>query len=122
MVRIAGIDLPRTKRIDYALTSIFGIGQNSAQIIVEKAKIDPTIRVNELTDDDVSKIREIIETEFSVEGDLKRTTNLTIKRLSEINCYRGRRHRQQLPVRGQRTRTNARSRRGSKKTVAGKKK
>ena len=122
MVRIAGIDLPRTKRVEYALTSIYGIGLTRAQLIVEKANIDSSTRVNELTDESVSKIREIIETEFSVEGDLRRSQNLTIKRLSEINCVRGRRHRQLLPLRGQRTRTNARTRRGSKKTVAGKKK
>ena len=122
MVRIAGIDLPRTKRIEYALTSIYGIGLNSAQIIIKKASIDPNLRVNELNDENVSNIREIIELEFSVEGDLRRSKNLSIKRLSEINCLRGLRHRQLLPLRGQRTRTNARTRRGSKKTVAGKKK
>ena len=122
MVRIAGIDLPRTKRIEYALTSIYGIGLARAQIIIQQANIDSNIRVNELTDANVSKIREIIESDFSVEGDLRRSQNLTIKRLSEINCVRGRRHRQLLPLRGQRTRTNARTRRGSKKTVAGKKK
>lgn len=122
MVRIAGIDLPRTKRIEYALTSIYGIGLTSAQKIIEKAEIDASIRVNELSDENISKIREIIETEFSVEGDLRRSKNLTIKRLLEINCLRGRRHRQLLPLRGQRTRTNARTRRGNKKTVAGKKK
>lgn len=122
MVRIAGIDLPRTKRVDYALTSIYGIGLTSAQTIVKKASINPDTRVNELSDENVSNIREVIETEFSVEGDLRRSKNLTIKRLSEINCVRGRRHRQLLPLRGQRTRTNARTRRGSKKTVAGKKK
>ena len=122
MVRIAGIDLPRTKRVEYALTSIYGIGITSAQEIIEKANIDSSIRVNELTDESISRIREIIETDFSVEGDLRRIQNLKIKRLSEINCVRGRRHRQLLPLRGQRTRTNARTRRGSKKTVAGKKK
>jgi small subunit ribosomal protein S13 len=122
VVRIAGIDLPRTKRVEYALTSIYGIGLTSAQTIIEKANIDPNIRVNELTDESISKMREVIESEFSVEGDLRRSQTLTIKRLSEINCVRGRRHRQLLPLRGQRTRTNARTRRGSKKTVAGKKK
>ena len=122
MVRIAGIDLPRTKRIEYALTKIFGIGIISAQEILEKANIDPNIRTNDLTDENVSKIREVIETNYQVESDLRRKVSLNIKRLSEINCVRGRRHRQQLPLRGQRTRTNARSRRGSKKTVAGKKK
>ena len=122
MVRIAGIDLPRTKRIEYALTKIFGIGIISAQEILEKASIDPNIRTNDLTDENVSKIREVIEANYQVESDLRRKVSLNIKRLSEINCVRGRRHRQQLPLRGQRTRTNVRSRRGSKKTVAGKKK
>ena len=122
MVRIAGIDLPRTKRIEYALTKIFGIGIISAQEILEKASVDPNIRTNDLTDENVSKIREVIEANYQVESDLRRKVSLNIKRLSEINCVRGRRHRQQLPLRGQRTRTNARSRRGSKKTVAGKKK
>ena len=122
MVRIAGIDLPRTKRIEYALTKIFGIGIISAQEILEKASIDPNIRTYDLTDENVSKIREVIEANYQVESDLRRKVSLNIKRLSEINCVRGRRHRQQLPLRGQRTRTNARSRRGSKKTVAGKKK
>ena len=122
MVRIAGIDLPRTKRLEYALTKIFGIGVISANEILTKANIDPNIRTNELTDENVSKIREIIEADYQVESDLRRKVSLNIKRLSEINCVRGRRHRQQLPLRGQRTRTNARSRRGSKKTVAGKKK
>ena len=122
MVRIAGIDLPRTKRIEYALTKIFGIGVISANEILTKANIDPNIRTNELTDENVSKIREIIEADYQVESDLRRKVSLNIKRLSEINCTRGKRHRQQLPLRGQRTRTNARSRRGAKKTVAGKKK
>ncbi len=122
MVRIAGIDLPRTKRLEYALTKIFGIGVISANEILTKANIDPNIRTNELTDENVSKIREIIEADYQVESDLRRKVSLNIKRLSEINCTRGKRHRQQLPLRGQRTRTNARSRRGAKKTVAGKKK
>ena len=111
MVRIAGIDLHRTKRIEYALTKIFGIGIISAQEILEKASIDPNIRTNDLTDENVSKIREVIEANYQVESDLRRKVSLNIKRLSEINCVRGRRHRQQLPLRGQRTRTNARSRR-----------
>ena len=122
MVRIAGIDLPRTKRLEYALTKIFGIGVISANEILTKANIDPNIRTNELTDENVSKIREIIEADYQVHSDLLRKVSLNIKRLSEINCTRGKRHRQQLPLRGQRTRTNARSRRGAKKTVAGKKK
>ena len=122
MVRIAGIDLPRGKRIEYALTKIYGIGLISSQQILEKTNIDPNTRTVELNDDQVSKIREILDLEYQVEGDLRRTTSLNIKRLSEINCVRGQRHRNSLPVRGQRTRTNARARRGSKKTVAGKKK
>lgn len=122
MVRIAGIDLPRTKRIEYALTKIYGIGVVSSQTILTKANIDFNIRTNDLTDDNVSSIREILESDFMVESDLRRKVSLNIKRLSEINCVRGRRHREQLPLRGQRTRTNARTRRGSKKTVAGKKK
>ena len=122
MVRIAGIDLPRTKRIEYALTKIYGIGLVSSQTILTKANIDFNIRTNDLTDDNVSSIREILESDFMVESDLRRKVSLNIKRLSEINCVRGRRHREQLPLRGQRTRTNARTRRGSKKTVAAKKK
>lgn len=122
MVRIAGIDLPRGKRIEYALTKIYGIGLISSQQILEKTNIDPNTRTVELNDEQVSKIREILDSEYQVEGDLRRTTSLNIKRLSEINCVRGQRHRNSLPVRGQRTRTNARARRGSKKTVAGKKK
>ena len=122
MVRIAGVDLPRNKKIDYALTKIYGIGLVSAQAIVEKANIDINTRVTELTDKDVSTIRTLIEESYQVEGDLRRKVSLNIKRLSEINCFRGRRHRQNLPLRGQRTRTNARSRRGAKQTVAGKKK
>jgi len=122
VVRIAGIDLPRTKRIEYALTKIYGIGVVSSQTILTKANIDFNIRTNDLTDDNVSSIREILESDFMVESNLRRKVSLNIKRLSEINCVRGRRHREQLPLRGQRTRTNARTRRGSKKTVAGKKK
>jgi small subunit ribosomal protein S13 len=122
VVRIAGIDLPKTKRVEYALTQIYGIGIVSAQSILIKANIDFDMRTNELTDENVSSIRQILEDEFLVESDLKRKISLDIKRLSEINCVRGQRHRKQLPLRGQRTRTNARTRRGSKKTVAGKKK
>lgn len=122
MVRIAGIDLPKTKRIEYALTKIYGIGVVSSQKILAKANIDFNIRTNNLTDENVSSIREILESEYLVESDLRRKVSLNIKRLSEINCYRGKRHRLQLPLRGQRTRTNARTRRGSKKTVAAKKK
>jgi len=122
VVRIAGIDLPRAKRIEYALTKIYGIGVISSQEILSKADIDPNTRTNELSDENVSQIRQILEKDYRVEGDLRRETSLNIKRLSEINCNRGRRHRQMLPLRGQRTRTNARARRGPKKTVAGKKK
>ena len=122
MVRIAGIDLPRGKRIEYGLTKIFGIGLISSQKILETANVDPNIRTNELSDEQVSGIREVIENGYQVEGDLRRSVSLNIKRLSEVNCVRGQRHRKSLPLRGQRTRTNARARRGSKKTVAGKKK
>jgi small subunit ribosomal protein S13 len=122
MVRIAGIDLPKTKRIEYALTKIYGIGIMSAKTILDRAHISVNIRVNDLTDENISNIREVIEEQYMVESDLKRKISLNIKRLAEINCYRGKRHRLQLPLRGQRTRTNARTRRGSKKTVAAKKK
>jgi small subunit ribosomal protein S13 len=122
MVRIAGVELPRTKRIEYALTAIYGIGLKKAQTILIDAEIDPNLRTNELTDTDVSKIRAVTEEKHKVEGDLRRSVSLNIKRLSEINCVRGRRHREKLPLRGQRTRTNARTRRGAKKTIAGKKK
>ena len=122
MIRIAGVDLPQTKRVEYALTKIYGIGIVSAQNILKQANINPDIRTKDLTDENVIKIREILENNYQVESDLRRKISLNLKRLSEINCFRGRRHRNQLPVRGQRTRTNARARRGSKKTVAGKKK
>jgi len=122
VVRIAGIDLPATKRIEYALTKIYGIGLISSNEILERAAIDINTRTKDLTDEQVASIREVLEASYLVESDLKRKVSLNIKRLSEINCVRGRRHRSQLPVRGQRTRTNARARRGSKKTVAGKKK
>jgi|TARA_B110000971_G_scaffold198516_1_gene215187 small subunit ribosomal protein S13 len=122
VVRIAGIDLPKTKRIEYALTKIYGIGLSSSQNILKKANVDLNTRTNELSDENIISIREILQSKHLVESELKRKINLNIKRLSEINCYRGKRHREQLPLRGQRTRTNARTRRGSKKTVAGKKK
>nr|WLD06158.1 ribosomal protein S13 [Meringosphaera mediterranea]WLD06267.1 ribosomal protein S13 [Meringosphaera mediterranea] len=122
MIRIAGVDLPQTKRVEYALTRIYGIGIVSAQNILKQANINPDIRTKDLTDENVIKIREVLENNYQVESDLRRKISLNLKRLSEINCFRGRRHRNQLPVRGQRTRTNARARRGSKKTVAGKKK
>ncbi len=122
MARIAGVDLPRDKRIEYALTYIYGIGLPSAQKIVADAKIEPTTRVRDLTEAETSKVRELLEKDYRVEGDLRREFGLSIRRLQEIGCYRGLRHRRGLPVRGQRTKTNARIRKGPKRTVAGKKK
>ena len=120
MARIAGVDLPRNKRIEIGLTYIYGIGLSSSQNILTKAQVNSDIRCKDLTDQDISIIREIIDKEYQVEGAARRIESLNIKRLMEINCNRGRRHRAGLPLRGQRTRTNARTRRGSKKTVAGK--
>jgi len=123
MARIAGVDLPNDKRIEIALTYIYGIGTTSASNIIKSAGLNPDTRVKDLTEDEVAKIRETIEKEnITVEGDLKRQVAGDIKRLTDINCYRGRRHRLGLPVRGQRTKTNARTRKGPKRTVAGKKK
>ncbi|MDE2127560.1 MAG: 30S ribosomal protein S13 [Armatimonadetes bacterium] len=122
MARISGVDLPRDKRIEYALTYIYGIGLPSAQRIVAQAKIDPATRVRNLTDTEAGSLREIIEREYRVEGDLRREFQLSIRRLMEIGCYRGMRHRRGLPARGQRTKTNARMRKGPKRAVAGKKK
>ena len=122
MARIAGIDLPRDKRIEIALTYIFGIGQRTADEICAKTGVDPDIRVRDLTEDDAAKLREYIEHNFRVEGDLRRDNAFAIKRLIEIGCYRGIRHRKGLPVRGQRTKTNARTRKGPRKTMANKKK
>ena len=122
MARIAGVDLPRDKRIEYALTYIYGIGLPSAQKIVVQAGINPDTRVREMTEAETAKVREILEREFRVEGDLRREFALSIRRLIEIGCYRGMRHRRGLPARGQRTKTNARIRKGPKRTVAGKKK
>ena len=123
MVRLIGVDLPRKKRIAYALTYIHGIGLTSARKIVELANINPETRISELTTEQTVSLRQTLEdSNLKLEGDLRRFTGLNIKRLSEINCHRGKRHRNNLPVRGQRTRTNARSRRGSKKTVTNKKK
>ena len=122
MARIAGIDLPRNKRLEIALTYIHGIGQTSAQRICSKADIDAGLKTDQLSDGDVVRLREIIESEFKVEGDLRRDVQQNIKELMDIGCYRGLRHRRGLPVRGQRTHTNARTRKGSAKTVAGKKK
>ena len=122
MARIAGVDIPRDKPVFIALTYIYGIGRTRATQIVARSNIEPTKRVRELTEDEVGRIRELIDREFTVEGDLRREINLNIKRLMEIGCYRGLRHRRGLPVRGQRTRTNARTRRGPRRTVAGRKK
>ena len=122
MARIAGIDLPRDKRIEIGLTYIFGIGRTSATKILAEAKIDPNTRVKDLTEAEEAKLREIIGHSYTVEGDLRRDLAMDIKRLTEIGCYRGVRHRKGLPVRGQRTKTNARTRKGPKRTVANKKK
>ena len=122
MARIAGVDIPNEKRIEIGLTYIFGIGRTSSNKILAKTGIDPNIRSKDLTEDQVSKIRELIDAEYSVEGDLRRNTAMDIKRLVEIGCYRGIRHRKGLPVRGQRTQTNARTRKGPAKTIANKKK
>ncbi|MDR0874793.1 MAG: 30S ribosomal protein S13 [Clostridiales Family XIII bacterium] len=122
MARIAGVDLPREKRVEIGLTYIFGIGRSTATEILVKAGVDPDVRVRDLTEDDAGKIRKIIESDYSVEGDLRRDVSLNIKRLMEIGCYRGIRHRRGLPVRGQNTKTNARTRKGPKKTVGRKKK
>lgn len=122
MARIAGVDLPRDKRIDIGLTSIYGIGRKTAKVILEKAQVDPSIRVKDLSEEAAGAIRHVIDKEYDVEGDLRREVNLNIKRLMEIGCYRGIRHRRGLPVRGQNTKTNARSRKGPKKTVGRKKK
>jgi len=123
MVRLVGVDLPRSKRVAYALTYIHGIGLTSAKKIVEMADIDPETRSDDLTTEETIALRQTLENiDLKLEGDLRRFNGLNIKRLNEINCHRGKRHRNSLPVRGQRTRTNARSRRGAKKTVTGKKK
>lgn len=123
MVRLVGVDLPRNKRIAYALTYIHGIGFTSAKQIIEVANISPETRTNDLTTEEAVALRQALESsDLKLEGDLKRFTGLNIKRLNEINCHRGKRHRNNLPVRGQRTRTNARTRRGSKKTVTSNKK
>ena len=122
MARIAGIDLPREKRIEIGLTYIYGIGRTSAKKILEMAQIDPDIRVKDLSEDQESALREVIDKHFTIEGDLRREVALNIKRLTEIGCYRGVRHRRGLPVHGQRTKTSARTRKGPKKTIANKKK
>ena len=122
MARIAGVDLPREKRVEIGLTYIYGIGRVSANKILQAANVNPDTRVTELTDDEVKRLAEVIERDYMVEGDLRREVALNIKRLQEIGCYRGIRHRKGLPVRGQRTKTNARTRKGPKRTVANKKK
>lgn len=122
MARISGVDLPRDKRIEVALTYIYGIGQKTAKDIIAATGVNPDVRVKDLTEDDVAKLREYIDHNLKVEGDLRRETALEIKRLDEIGCYRGIRHRKGLPVRGQRSKTNARTRKGPKRTVANKKK
>ena len=122
MARIAGVDLPREKRVEIGLTFIYGIGRASADRILEAANVDPSTRVRDLTDDEVKRISAVIDETQTVEGDLRREIALNIKRLQEIGCYRGIRHRKGLPVRGQKTKTNARTRKGPKRTVANKKK
>lgn len=122
MARIAGVDLPREKRVEIGLTYIYGIGRVSATKILTEAKVNPDTRVRELTDEEVKRISEVIDATMTVEGDLRREIAMNIKRLQEIGCYRGIRHRKGLPVRGQKTKTNARTRKGPKRTVANKKK
>ena len=119
MARIAGVDIPRNKRVEISLTYIYGIGLTSSRRILAKAGVDPNLRVQDIPESDVTRLRQIIDNDFIVEGDLRRETAMNIKRLTEIGCYRGLRHRRHLPVHGQRTKTNARTRKGPKKTVAG---
>ncbi|MBI5639301.1 MAG: 30S ribosomal protein S13 [Nitrospirae bacterium] len=122
MARIAGVDLPKNERIEIGLTRIFGIGRSHAQKILDEVKVNPNIRVKDLSDEDSVKIRSVLERDYRVEGDLRRDISMSIKRLTDIGCYRGLRHRSGLPVRGQRTKTNARTRKGPRKAVVGKKK
>ena len=122
MARIAGVDLPRDKRIEIGLTYIYGVGLSRAKQIIKKTGVNPDVRVKDLDDADTIKLREAVEGDYLIEGDLRRQVNMNIKRLMDIGCYRGRRHRVGLPVRGQRTRTNSRTRRSGKRTIAGKKK
>ena len=122
MARISGVDLPREKRVEIGLTYIYGIGGVSSNKILAAADVNPDTRVKDLTDEEVARIRDVIDGEYTVEGDLRREVAMDIKRLQEIGCYRGIRHRKSLPVRGQKTKTNARTRKGPKKTVANKKK
>jgi small subunit ribosomal protein S13 len=122
MARIAGVDLPREKRVEIGLTYIYGLGLTRSRQILARTRVSPDTRVKNLSEEEVARLREFIDRTFKVEGDLRREVDMNIKRLMEINSYRGQRHRRNLPVRGQRTRTNARTRRGPKKTVAGRKK
>ena len=122
MARIAGVDIPRDRRVEASLPVIYGIGATTARRILDRTNINPDTRVRDLTEEEVSRIREVIDREYTVEGDLRREVNLNIKRLMEIGCYRGIRHRRNLPVHGQRTRTNARMRKGPRRTVAGRRK
>ena len=122
MARIAGVDIPNNKRVEIALTYIYGIGRKSSNDILAKTGINPDTRAKDLTEEEIAKLRDVIENNYTVEGDLRREVALNIKRMVEINCYRGIRHRKGLPVRGQRTKTNARTRKGPKKTIANKKK
>ena len=122
MARIAGVDIPRDKRVEISLRYIYGIGATTARHICERTRVNPATRVKDLTEDEVARLRELIDRELKVEGDLRREVNLNIKRLIEIGCYRGVRHRRGLPVHGQRTRTNARTKRGPRRTVAGRRK
>lgn len=119
MARIAGVDIPRDKRVEISLTYIYGIGRSTSQNILQMADVDPNTRVNDLSEAEVSRLRQVIDKDLIVEGELRRQRHMNIKRLTEIGCYRGLRHRRGLPVHGQRTRTNARTRKGPKKTVAG---
>jgi small subunit ribosomal protein S13 len=122
MARIAGVDIPREKRVEISLCYIYGIGLTTSKKVLARTRINPDTRVKDLTEEEVNRLREVVDREVKVEGDLRREVDMNIKRLIEIGCYRGLRHRRNLPVRGQRTRTNARTRKGPKKTVAGKKK
>ncbi len=122
MARIAGVDLPREKRVEVGLTAIFGVGRTTAAKILDRTGIQPATRVRDLSDAEVSRLRQVIERDFKVEGALRTETSMNIKRLMDIGCYRGVRHRRGLPVRGQRTRTNARTKKGPRRTIAGKKK
>ncbi len=122
MARIAGVDLPKNERIEIGLTRIFGVGRSVSKKILEEARVNPNIRVKDLTDEDSVKLRALLEKDHRVEGDLRRDISMSVKRLTDIGCYRGLRHRASLPVRGQRTKTNARTRKGPRKAVVGKKK